>query len=103
MGIGPCLCGDTYCPSCGDPVLAAIEAAAEWLMEELELQKLSADEYKIVAKVGIEAVKAAREAVAADNAQRALGEAESRDRLEAIEYLKTGVHPRRLAASSARG
>ncbi len=27
--MGPCLCGDPYCPSCGDPGAAALE---EWAL-----------------------------------------------------------------------
>lgn len=31
----PCLCGDPYCASCGDPQAAALEAASEFLAEIL--------------------------------------------------------------------
>lgn len=36
MSKGPCLCGDPYCPSCGDPSLAVHEEAAEQLFEALK-------------------------------------------------------------------
>lgn len=32
MAKGPCLCGDPYCPSCGDPSLAVIESAIEGML-----------------------------------------------------------------------
>ena len=35
MSKGPCLCGDPYCPSCGDPSLAVYEEATEQLFEAL--------------------------------------------------------------------
>lgn len=33
---GPCLCGDTYCPSCGDPGLAEAEAYWEIAQEMVD-------------------------------------------------------------------
>jgi len=32
---GPCLCGDPYCPRCGNPERAAAEEAEEKLLDEL--------------------------------------------------------------------
>ena len=87
---GPCMCGDIYCASCGDPGLAEVEAAEEWLIDQLDEMKLSVQEYKIVATVGLEAVRASREAVQHERNQIALGEAESQDHMEAIDYLKQG-------------
>lgn len=33
--IGPCLCGDPYCPSCGDPSRAAQDDAVDKIAEKL--------------------------------------------------------------------
>jgi hypothetical protein len=33
--VGPCLCGDPYCPNCGTPGLARAEAAENQLAEAL--------------------------------------------------------------------
>ena len=62
MKNGPCLCGDPYCPHCGDPYAAEIEAAEEGLMEAFHEARFSPEEYAIVLRVGMEAVEAAREA-----------------------------------------
>ena len=32
---GPCLCGDIYCASCGNPGQADIETACDWIYEVL--------------------------------------------------------------------
>jgi hypothetical protein len=68
--MGPCLCGDPYCPHCGDPAAAAIEEAEVWAMERLAKARLAADEYQIVVRAGLAAVKAARKRV-----KSAVGEA----------------------------
>jgi hypothetical protein len=60
---GPCLCGDPYCPSCGSPEAAKVEAANEWAMAEFSNANLTPDEYKLVVKVGLQAVEAVRKAV----------------------------------------
>lgn len=57
MAIGPCLCGDIYCPRCGNPEQAAYADAIEDLCEELEKMKLSDMELELFKSVGIEAVK----------------------------------------------
>lgn len=59
--MGPCLCGDPYCLSCGNPAAAEIEAAADDLLEKLAADGISADEYSIVRDAGIAAVKLVRE------------------------------------------
>jgi hypothetical protein len=33
--VGPCLCGDPYCPSCGDPAAAAFADAIDLLLEDI--------------------------------------------------------------------
>lgn len=57
---GPCLCGDPYCGRCF-PGGAQIEAAEEQAMEAFSKAGLRAEEYDLAVKVGIEAVKQARE------------------------------------------
>ena len=38
--MGPCLCGDTHCASCGDPIAAEladeVSELQEWLFENIE-------------------------------------------------------------------
>jgi len=35
MMSGPCLCGDVYCPNCGEPGQAEKEQVADWVFEVL--------------------------------------------------------------------
>lgn len=61
MNIGPCLCGDPYCPYCGDPGAAAME---EWILgiENLAMEKRFTEiEARLFQKTGIAAVEAYRE------------------------------------------
>jgi len=64
MGNGPCLCGDPYCPSCGNPASAALEdaigEAADRLVDGLYNENLDPDEYDLVLEVGLAAVRSAR-------------------------------------------
>ena len=49
---GPCLCGDPYCGSCGDPGCADQEAAVENFMDTLlEDHQLMPDELEFLVKV----------------------------------------------------
>jgi hypothetical protein len=59
--MGPCMCGDPYCPSCGTAD-ARTEAAAEWATEELAKAGLTPDEYSLVVKIGLLAVEHTRKA-----------------------------------------
>ena len=78
MRNGPCLCGDPYCGSCGNPAAAEIEAAEEWAIEELAKAGLSAEEYRFVITLGISALAPARAmAIAAINAHKEI-EAENK-------------------------
>lgn len=61
--MGPCLCGDPYCPSCGDPELGRIEAAEEAMMKALSDQKFTVEEYEFATRVAIQSVEAFREAL----------------------------------------
>jgi hypothetical protein len=60
MSIGPCLCGDPYCPSCGDPGAVARE---DWIDH---LDTITADfddlEAGIFERVGMKAVEEFRAA-----------------------------------------
>lgn len=76
--IGPCLCGDPYCPSCGNPGLALLEEAESWAMETLSKANLSPDEYKIAVSVGLAAVHHARSHSKATRQQIAEIEAEEK-------------------------
>lgn len=53
---GPCLCGDPYCPSCGNPHLALLEEAETWAINSMAGANLSPDEYRMVVSVGLAAV-----------------------------------------------
>ena len=48
---GPCLCGDPYCGSCGDPSLADMEAAVDKLMEVLHKLGVPLEFYTLLIKV----------------------------------------------------
>lgn len=47
----PCLCGDPYCGSCGDPSLAQFEAVEEKLMETLVELKASIFHYELLVAI----------------------------------------------------
>ncbi len=53
---GPCLCGDPYCPSCGNPAQAQMEEAIEKLEEEIIAHGLDALEFALFKKTGFETV-----------------------------------------------
>lgn len=59
MGIGPCLCGDPYCPSCGNPEQAAFEDAVEAMFEKIMEEKIIQDyqEIEIFYEAGKKAVE----------------------------------------------
>lgn len=60
---GPCLCGDPYCPRCGDPSREIFEAAYERLCERIEEEKFTSAEFDFFIEVGFAAVMAHRKAV----------------------------------------
>ena len=74
MRSGPCLCGDLYCGSCGDPSLEALDAAHDALSDMLVEQRASLSVYGVlIALVPIlaqiledEIIEAVREAGVAD-------------------------------------
>lgn len=57
---GPCLCGDPGCGRCF-PGGEALDRASEKAIEAFDKAGLRAEEYDLAVKVGIEAVKQARE------------------------------------------
>lgn len=62
MSIGPCLCGDPYCPSCGNPSQAAFGDALDQLCEDLEEMGLDEHEFVLFVTTGKAAVEAYRNA-----------------------------------------
>lgn len=60
---GPCLCGDPYCPSCGNPEQENFKDAIDDLCEKMEDEQLSDHELGLFISVGFAAVKEHRRAV----------------------------------------
>jgi hypothetical protein len=58
---GPCLCGDPYCPRCGNPERAAAEEAEERLLDELGELDMAVDEYELLRKIAPNIIEAFRE------------------------------------------
>ena len=61
--MGPCLCGDPYCPSCGNPEAAKIEAAEAELLGLLAKECQSADDYQAVGRIAVVFLAEQRRAV----------------------------------------
>lgn len=57
MTHGPCLCGDPYCPRCGDPTEARIDEAMDRLIDNIRDINCDADEVMIFSQAGREAVE----------------------------------------------
>jgi len=55
---GPCLCGDPYCGSCGNPALAELEALGEGLLDAMHANNASREHYEILIAVIPEFIKA---------------------------------------------
>jgi len=79
------MCGDVGCSNCGDAHAAAVEVAGETLLEYCVRANLTPEEYHIVLRVGLSAVKQAR-ILAADAEQEGLA-----DQQEYIYYLEEKV------------
>lgn len=71
---GPCMCGDPYCPSCGDPAAAAFEDLMVEVTDELE--KLDEIQVNLFLRAGRAAVEAYNAALDEQNARIAEAEAE---------------------------
>lgn len=80
--MGPCLCGDTCCPHCGDPAAEAEAGAHEELCSRLHEARLTADELLLFETVGMAAVEAARKLTQAAQAEREALEQEAAQALE---------------------
>ena len=80
--VGPCLCGDPYCGSCGDPSAAILEEAENELCDLLAQQGASLVHYTILSEMIPTFIKAVNKAI----------DDEVRERMQAqeeyIEYLK---------------
>ena len=85
----PCMCGDPYCPRCGNPYLAKIEAAEDGLLDALSEVCQTVEDYEIVKQVGTAAVKAAREyaekAIKENMSDDQMGISQMQDRIEQLE------------------
>ena len=57
MTTGPCLCGDPYCPRCGDPAAARYADAVDRLIDKLGDLDCDANELAIFERAGKEAVE----------------------------------------------
>lgn len=73
--VGPCLCGDPYCPSCGNPAQAAYEEALEAFFDELRDMGLDEFEFAIFKEVGLAAVEAFRKVEKRVSAKQSQGDA----------------------------
>ena len=64
--IGPCLCGDPYCPSCGNPAQAEMADMVadfiEKLKEEIDPFIENEGDLKVFRDAGLSALKAHKEA-----------------------------------------
>jgi hypothetical protein len=49
--VGPCLCGDPYCGSCGDPSLVILEEAEIKLADTMNEHKATIEHYDMVIKL----------------------------------------------------
>lgn len=59
---GPCLCGDPYCPRCGDPAAAILEELANNAADDMLSFVTTPEEVRIFELAGYMAVYAHREA-----------------------------------------
>lgn len=57
--MGPCLCGDPYCPRCGNPAAAELEEAEQACIDAFS--DFNVAEYEMAKKAGVDAVKKHRE------------------------------------------
>lgn len=57
MTHGPCLCGDPYCPKCGNPGAAAYEEALDNLIDNINDLDCDETELAIFELAGKEAVE----------------------------------------------
>jgi len=58
--VGPCLCGDPYCPRCGDPERGKCEEAFDDLLDALMEKELTVPEIMMVKAIALVCVEAHR-------------------------------------------
>lgn len=73
---GPCMCGDPACPKCGNPARLVEQEQMQDEFEALQAD-LSLQDWKIVVRVGLAGLAAARDAIAIDRAAQLEIEAET--------------------------
>lgn len=73
--MGPCLCGDIYCSSCGNPAQAELEEKIEAFVDEISDFVESPQEIDLILEVGRAAVLKMRAVVDDLVADRANGDA----------------------------
>jgi len=67
--IGPCLCGDPYCPNCGDPSQAELADAIDAMADAVSSVFQSPSEVTLFQQAGLAALNAARDLVKDEVAQ----------------------------------
>jgi hypothetical protein len=85
MMVGPCLCGDLYCGSCGNPAHAALEEAEIALMDILNDNQATLGHYQILIAIIPTFIEAVNKAVG-----EAVQDFRTGD-LEYISYLKDRI------------
>jgi len=70
MGKEPCLCGDPYCPSCGNPSALALEGAVDDLLDAFNLEGFTFEEYEIAKEISIATVRTFRKLLKEITTQR---------------------------------
>ncbi len=92
MAIGPCLCGDPYCPHCGDPTVAELADLIDDIADTMSELIESPEEARIFELAGAMAVHAHREAIITELANMNEGDAMYIQVLESeIEQLKYNI------------
>lgn len=72
---GPCMCGDPYCPRCGNPAAARLEEELQALCDDLhDCTEFELHQVRLVAKATVEMIRATERNV---NQERAAVEAEA--------------------------
>jgi hypothetical protein len=83
---GPCLCGDPYCGSCGDPSLLAEEGAIDELIDVMRNNGATIDHYKVLIHLVPKLIAVINEVVNDVVQDRMAGDQQY------IDYLKERIH-----------
>ena len=78
----PCLCGDPYCGSCGNPEHAALEDAEQELCETMHQNSAGLHHYRILIKLIPELIKIVDEEIKQEVNERFTGHEQY------VDYLK---------------